>query len=281
MLVESGITLSVSIAQDDQEIIHKFNNNTDLQRHFSGLAVSGRIIYRTSYNICCSNNHSRTGPQCFFPNGTRIETTSSDSEVYVSRSEQTVELHFRNVTNMDGIYHCTVANQQGQDQDCYFTLQTGNTMLSIKFCHACLNIHVTVSDTIIENNFSIQIFYNSTDSSLQCKFQGHVYEVQWYWISQHVYTRYYGYLLTHDSAFPLDLGNQYHQSTIQATNLENGYTNKLTIASGFALFGVYRCTAVTGNSHHHSADISTCKFKTGNYKKLILVCIMYRSGFFI
>lgn len=126
MLIESGITLSVSTAQDNQEIIHKFNNNTDLQRYFSGLAVSGRIIYRTSYNDCCGNNHSHTG-QCFFPkfNGTRIESTGSDSEVYVSRSEQTVELHFRNITNMTGIYHCTVANQQGQDQACYFTLQTG------------------------------------------------------------------------------------------------------------------------------------------------------------
>jgi hypothetical protein len=26
---------------------------------------------------------------------------------------------------MNGIYRCTVANQQGQDQACHFTLQTG------------------------------------------------------------------------------------------------------------------------------------------------------------
>ena len=127
---ESGITLSVSSTGDDQEIIHKFNNNTDLQRYFSGLNVSERviIIFRTSYSDCCGNNHSHIG-QCFFPNGTRIEATSSDSEVYVSRSEQTSQLHFRNVTNMEGRYHCTVANQQGQDQACHFTLQTG-------ICHA-------------------------------------------------------------------------------------------------------------------------------------------------
>ena len=259
MFIESGITLSVSTAQDDQEIVHKFNNNTDLQRYFSGLEVAGRIIYRTSYNDCCGNNHSHTG-QCFFPNGTRIETTSSDSEVYVSRSEQTVEVHFRNITNMIGIYYCIVANQQGQDQACHFTLQTG--MLSIKFCHAYLNIHVTVSDTRTENNFSVQIFYNSTDSSLQCKFQGHAYEVQWYLISAYI-DPYERYLVTYDFPFQLDLGNQYHQSTIQATNLENGYTNKLTIVSGFAYFGPYRCVTVTGNSYY-SAEISTCKFKTGN-----------------
>ena len=141
MLIESGITLSVSTAQDDQEIVHKFNNNTDLQRYFSGLAVSGRIIYRTSYNDCCGNNHSHTG-QCFFPQGTRIENISSDSEVYVSRSEQSVELHFENITNMTGIYHCTVADQQGQDQACYFTLQTGMssiiiTTMNINFKHTC------------------------------------------------------------------------------------------------------------------------------------------------
>ena len=127
MLIESGITLSVSTAQDDQEIVHRFNNNTDLQRYFSGLAVSGKITYRTSYNDCCGNSHSHTG-QCF-SNGTRIESTSSDSDVYVSRSEQTVELHFRNITNMTGIYHCTVADQQGQDQACHFTLQTGILLL--------------------------------------------------------------------------------------------------------------------------------------------------------
>jgi hypothetical protein len=121
MHIEHGITLSVSTTQDDQEIIHKFNNNTDLQGYFH---ESGKIVCRTSYSDCCGSNHSHTG-QCFFPNGTRIESTSSDSEVYVSRSEQTVQLHFRNVTNMNGIYRCTVANQQGQDQACHFTLQTG------------------------------------------------------------------------------------------------------------------------------------------------------------
>ena len=137
MLVESGITLSVSTAQDDQEIIHKFNNNTDLQRYFSGLEVAGRIIYRTSYNDCCGNSHSHTG-QCFFPNGTRIESTNSDSEVYVSRSEQIVELHFRNISNMDGIYRCTVADQQGQDQVCHFTLQTGmSIIITCIFEHPC------------------------------------------------------------------------------------------------------------------------------------------------
>lgn len=121
MLIESGITLSVSTTQDDQEIVHKFNNNTNLQRYFN---ESGKIVCRTSYSDCCGNNHSHTG-QCFFPNGTRIIATSSDSEVYVNSSEQTVQLHFRNVTNMKGIYHCTVANQQDQDQACHFTLQTG------------------------------------------------------------------------------------------------------------------------------------------------------------
>ena len=116
--------------QDDEETIHKFNNNTDLQPYyyyyFSRPIVPGRVIFRTSYSDCCGNNHSHTG-QCFFPNGTRIVATSSDSEVYVSRREQTIELHFRNITKMKGAYHCTVANQQGQDQACHFTLQTGNT----------------------------------------------------------------------------------------------------------------------------------------------------------
>ena len=226
-------------------MIHKFNNNTDLQQYFSGPNVSERviIIFRTSYSDCCGNNHSHTG-QCFFPNGTRIEATSSDSEVYVTRSEQTVELYFRNVTNMVGIYSCTVANQQGQDQDCHFTLQT------------------TVTDsTSIDRNTPPEIHYNSTDFTLQCKFQGCVSEVQWY-----LFLSYATNSHINDQRFPLHWGDQYHQSTIQATNLENYYVNELTIINGSAHLGPYICSAVVGSSHYQSTGISICKLKTGNYK---------------
>lgn len=150
---------------------------------------------------------------------------------------------------------------------------TSNRYVINNYYHAYLNIHVTVSDTTTENNFSVQIFYNLTDSTLQCKFQGHVYEVQWYLILAYYVDLYNQHRYLDTFAFQLGLGNQYHQSTIQATNLINGYTNELTIVSGFAPFGLYRCAAVTGNSYHHSADISTCKLKTGNYKKFnISVC---------
>ena len=137
------------------------------------------------------------------------------------------------------------------------------------------------ADTITENNSFVQIFYNSTDSSLQCKFQGHAYEVEWYLILAYVDIYQYRYLDTYDLEFQLGLGNQYHQSTIQATNLENGYTNELTIVSGFAPCDLYGCVAITDNSRHHSDVISTCKLTT---KNLILVCVnfsMYSSGFFI
>ena len=113
-----------------------------------------------------------------------------------------------------------------------------------------------------------------------------MYEVEWYLILAYVHAYPYQYqnLDTHNVAFQLGLGNQYHQSTIQATNLENGYTNELTIVSGRAPFGLYICTAVTGNSRHNSDVISTCKLKIGNYKNLKLVCVnfsLYSSGFFI
>ena len=113
-----------------------------------------------------------------------------------------------------------------------------------------------------------------------------MYEVQWYLILAYVLGHPYQYrhLDVYDIPFQLGLGNQYHQSTIQATNLENGYTNELTVVSRRAPFGLYRCTAVTGNSNHDSDVISTCKVKIGNYKNLKLACVnfsLYSSGFFI
>ena len=124
-MIESGVTLSISTLQSNEsdEIIQKFNNNTSLQGYFSG-SVSGRIAYRTSYSNCCTTSHLLTG-ECFFPNGTRIVATSSDSSVYISRSEQKIQLHFQNVTNMNGIYHCTVPNLQGHDQSFHFIFQAG------------------------------------------------------------------------------------------------------------------------------------------------------------
>ena len=125
-MIESGVTLSISMPQSDEETIHKFNNNTNLQGYFSQSTISGRIIYQTSYNDCCTNNHLHTG-EWFFPNGTRIVATSSDSSIYTSRSQQEVQLHFRkfNMTDSNGIYSCIVPNLEGQDQSFHFTLQRG------------------------------------------------------------------------------------------------------------------------------------------------------------
>lgn len=106
------------------------------------------------------------------------------------------------------------------------------------------------------------------DSTLQCKFQGYVHNVEWYLFLPYYYVNnelyqilgvYYAY------AVQLGLGYQYHQSTIQATNLENYYVNELTIINGSAPFGPYRCAAVIGDSYHHFADISTCKLKICNF----------------
>ena len=118
--------------------------------------------------------------------------------------------------------------------------------------------HITVSDAPIERNFSAaQILYNSTDSTLQCKFQGHVYEVVWYLVL--AYANLHSASDVDAFSFQLGLGNQYHQSTIQGTNLKNYYINELAIISGSAPFGPYGCIAITGNSVHYSDDISTCK----------------------
>lgn len=124
-----------------------------------------------------------------------------------------------------------------------------------------MNANITVSDISTESNFSAQIIYNSTDSTLQCKFQGYVHKVEWY--LSLAYAHIEPYLGV--NAVLLGLGNQYHQSTIQATNLKNHYVNELTIINGSAPFGPYRCVALTGNSYHRSADLSICKLETCNY----------------
>lgn len=120
-MTESGVTLSISATESNEEVIQKFSNNTSLQRYFSQSVISGRITYRTSYSDCCTNNHSHTG-ECFLPNGTRI---SSNSEIYINRSEQKIQLHFQNGSNMTGIYQCIVPDQYGQNQHFHFTLQAG------------------------------------------------------------------------------------------------------------------------------------------------------------
>ena len=141
--------------------------------------------------------------------------------------------------------------------------------------------HITVSDASIERNFSAaQVLYNSTDSTLQCKFQGHVYEVVWYLDLAYPDRYFVPDVVTY--SFQLGSGNQYHQSTIQGTNLENYYINELAIINGSAPFGPYRCVAITGNSIHHSDDIiSTCKTCncTRYYYNVLIQC--YSFGFHI
>ena len=34
-MIDSGVTLSISASESDEEVIHKFNNNTSLQGYFS------------------------------------------------------------------------------------------------------------------------------------------------------------------------------------------------------------------------------------------------------
>ena len=122
-MIDSGVTLSISASESDEEVIHKFNNNTSLQGYLSQSAISERITYQTSYSDCCANNHSHTG-ECYFPNGTII-AISSNLEVYISRNKQKIQLHFQNVTNVTGIYQCMVPDQHGQNQRFHFTLQAG------------------------------------------------------------------------------------------------------------------------------------------------------------
>jgi hypothetical protein len=129
-----------------------------------------------------------------------------------------------------------------------------------KYINTCTCI-VTVSDTSTENNFSVQLVYDSTDSTLQCKFQGYVLEVVWYLILTAA-SIYLDEVYIRSDIVKLGLGNQYRQSTIQATDLENYYVNELTIVNGPAPFGLYYCVTFTDNSNYHSAElISTCKLK--------------------
>ncbi len=135
-----------------------------------------------------------------------------------------------------------------------------------------MQCHVIISDTSTENNFSVQLVYDSTDSTLQCKFQGYVYEVVWLFFKVYVLFDPMAYFLrTYVREFQLRLGNQYHQSTIKSTDLENYYVNKLTIVNGSAPFGPYGCAATTGSNYYSSAGISTCKLnKIGNYELNII-----------
>ena len=144
---------------------------------------------------------------------------------------------------------------------------------------------IAVSDASIERNFSAaQILYNSTDSTLQCKFQGHVYEVVWYLYLTYA-DLYYIVPVVYAYSFQLGLGNQYHQSTIQGTNLENYYINELTIINRSAPFGPYGCVAITDNLFldQYSDVISTCKICNCTIDIIIMIVLIqcYSFGFHI
>ena len=131
--------------------------------------------------------------------------------------------------------------------------------------------NATVTDRSTDHKTPPEILYNSTSSTLQCKFQGYVYEVQWYLVLAEATGLHY--LERGDHIFQLRWGDQYHQSTIQATNLENYYVNELTIINGSAHFGPYRCDIyVRRSGYYYPAGSSICKLKTGKYNNIISAC---------
>lgn len=116
-----------------------------------------------------------------------------------------------------------------------------------------------------------EIFYNPMDSTVQCKFQGYVYEVRWY-----LHLPYFYHLGIRDRIFQLHWGDQYHQSTIQATNVKNYYVNELTILNGSAHFGLYSCSVPVrvrlGFYYSDSTGISICKLDRQLDNIIISVC---------
>ena len=125
-----------------------------------------------------------------------------------------------------------------------------------------------VIDTSMELNAPPEILYNSTDFTFQCKFQGYVSEVLWYLISAFATGSYS--LDIHDGPLQLLDFSQYHQSTLQATSLENYYVNKLTIINESAHFGPYSCYVSPDNSgYYYSTGSSICKLKTGTLKIIL------------
>ena len=106
-------------------------------------------------------------------------------------------------------------------------------------------------DTSVQSYFVSQIYYNSTESKLQCELKGYAQDVLWY---------IYAVIDDWHVIGTFVSGSQYNQSTIQATNVENCYISELTIIDGNAPFGPYVCLALTDTSYYyHSIPVSTGK----------------------
>ena len=62
----------------------------------------------------------------FFPNGTRVPSSGQQWDFYRTRDDMAVLLHRRR-GGVDGVYHCVVPDNMGNDQSIYIGVYTART----------------------------------------------------------------------------------------------------------------------------------------------------------
>ena len=82
------------------------------------------LLCMTNFTACCQHPYSIGN--WFFPNGTRVPSSGSQSDFYRTRRQMMVPLHRRR-GGEEGIYHCEIPVSTNINQTIFIGLYTANS----------------------------------------------------------------------------------------------------------------------------------------------------------
>ena len=89
------------------------------------------LLCITNYTACCQRPYtSEMGPQAlgnwFYPNGTRVQSSSIQWDFHRTRDRMVVSLHRRR-GGAEGIYHCQIPDTMNVNQTIYIGVYSAST----------------------------------------------------------------------------------------------------------------------------------------------------------
>ena len=88
------------------------------------------LLCRTDQPVCCRHPYTPTLGNWFFPNGTRLHSSWTQSwtqwDLYRDRGQMLVNMHRRR-GGVTGIYHCVIPDVMNVTQTMYIGVYTANT----------------------------------------------------------------------------------------------------------------------------------------------------------
>ena len=106
----------------------------------------GALVCITNLTACCRPPYTgemryATG-NWFFPNGTRVPSSGSQSDFHRTRGQMVIRMHRRR-GGEDGIYHCEIPDAENVTQFIYigvYSASTGEWYINTPACSILVNI---------------------------------------------------------------------------------------------------------------------------------------------